>query len=239
MLLRGVAVHHTHNTKPVSWHGLWFRDFVGLELQRIDINGPTAVVQRPLRNRAIGVNIEGGRPGGLRSPSVWMKRVLVDNTMGSGIHVENVLNLLMQEVEVYQNLGWGMRFFNCTEVLADRIYAMGGSGMPGAPAAGHGIHFKGCSDVLASNLLSRHSTGDGVLLDGCTDCTFNNINCNHNAGWGWAEINRCDRNIKQGGRFYANGVGSIAQVGNGSAFLNYVPASGVFTSSTIGTARIP
>lgn len=234
-LLRDVVVDHTFNLTQIAWEGIRLEDVIGVELDRVDVVGPTSLTVTPAFNSTTGLVIAGAEGG---NSSVWMRRVLVDNSMGDGILVHYIANLQIEEAEAYQNLGAQIRITNCSRVLFNKLFAVGCVGVPGAAAGANGITFDACAEIVGSNLMSRANTGTGVYLHDTAHANVSGIHVWGNSAWGWVEDGTSDRNVKTNARIYNNTSGSLSQAGAQSAMCQWIPNSGVFTAQSLGALTV-
>jgi hypothetical protein len=235
ILLRDFAVDHTYNSAAVTWEGIRIEDFVGVEMERVDVVGPIpALVAASHEAGAIGIVMAAN---GGSAVSAWLKRVLIDNTYGPAFYFEGCSNLQLEEVESYQNLGYGFQFNSCSKILGSKVFCMGAVGVAGAAAASQGITFDTCADVQIDNIRSDYNTGSGVYLDTVTRSTFTNCAARNNTSHGWSEL-ASDTTVKVGLQSYSNGGSSLVQTGANAATIGWIPHSGTYTAATAGAAIV-
>lgn len=231
--LRDFKVDHTYNPGQVTWGGIRLDDFIGVELEKVDVVGPVqpaAIYQ----SGAIGLQCNGV----LGSASVWMRRVLVDNTRGPGIGISNCHNVFGVDTCVFQNLGPAIDLTNVSKSQFVNTKVVGGIGLAGAAANANGITMNGCSNVNFNGHAVESNTGNGVVMNGCTDCSTVDGYSDGNTGVGYLEVTAASRNLRSNVRAISNGSGSVTQIGAQSATMSYWPNSGTFVAQTAGPATI-
>lgn len=232
--LRDFKVDHTYNPGQVTWGGLKFEDLIGLELEKVDVVGPvqpSAVYQAA----AVGITITGIAG----SASVWLRRVLVDNTRGPGIAITGIHNVFGVDTCIYQNLGPPLVLTNVNKSLFTNTKIVGGIGLPAAPAASNGLSMDTCTSVTFMGLEIESNTGDGITQVSCTDCNIIGGYSNSNTGYGCREVTASTRNLRMGMRMLSNTAGSLLQIGAQSATTNWWANGGSFLPSTVGAITVP
>lgn len=227
-------IDHTYNTDQVTWEGARFADFIGVELYKFDVVGPvipTATYQ-PL---SFGILFYGTSDG---QASIWMNRVLVDNTRGPGIYIENAFNVFGTDTCVFQNLGGAIELKNVTKSTFTNTVITGGAGLSGAASNANGLTMSNCSFVEFNGLRTNYNTGNGISTENTTYCNFVNVQSTNNTGSGMVTGSGCDRNIVNTATFVTNAAGTLTQTGSNSATVNLIPNSGTYTASVIGAAVI-
>ncbi|ANY67314.1 hypothetical protein BBD42_13140 [Paenibacillus sp. BIHB 4019] len=233
---RDFVIDHTLNTAAVNFIGAVFEDFVGVELEKFDVVGPVPARVTPAYNPAqIGLYMKGTTSGG--KASVWFTRVLVDNTMGDGIYVENVMNLVVNGLESYQNLGNPIVLKDITVAQITNLFVVGAKGLTGAAAGANGIVFNGCQRMTVSNLKSSTNTGIGVSIFNSTDNLFANVELSDNASFGWYESGTSNRNIVTGANLSTNTTANLVQSGAASAFAHWIN-SGAYRAHDVGVVTV-
>jgi len=220
---------------PIIWEGARFEDFIGIELNRFDV--ATGGLGAPsYQATAIGLVLNGtGQPG--QNPSVWIKRLLIDNTYGNGLLVNNVLNLRIDDCQTYQNLGYGMQFASVTQSQITKLSCVGGLGVTGASAGQIGIQFTSCDQVAIACIESILNTSSGVFLNNCTRFLVTNFLTRNNSNIGWVEQGTSNINIKVCGASYSNTVHDLTQVGASSNTSKWV-SSVAFRESDTGAINV-
>lgn len=232
---RECVVDHTYNTTAVTWMGFVFEDFIGLELEKCDVMGPVSALVTPTyQPSAIGIYINGSPAA---QASVWLTRVLVDNTMGDGIYIENVLNLIVNGAESYQNLGSPITLKNITVAQITNLFTLGGVGLTGAPSGVNGITFNGCQKMTINNLKSSYNKGIGVSTFNTTDCIFNGVEISNNESFGWYESGTSNRNIVTGAIMVDNDLANLVQQGTASAFTHWLN-DGTWRAHDVGAVTV-
>jgi hypothetical protein len=232
--LRDFKVDHTYNPGQVTWGGVRFDDFIGVELEKVDVVGPVQPAS-VYQASAIGMQFNGV-PGS--SASIWLRRVLIDNTRGPGLGISNCHNVFGIDTCVFQNLGPAIDFTNVSKSQFVNTKVVGGLGLSGAPAGSNGITLTNCSNVNFNGHAVESNTGNGFVMSSCTDCSATDGYSNGNTNVGYLEVTAATRNLRSGVRAISNGTGSITQIGAQSASMSYWPNSGTFVAQTAGPATI-
>lgn len=230
---RDFRIDHTYNSTQVTWGGAYFGDVIGLELEKFDVVGPVtpdAVYQEA----AVGVTIVGAAG----SASVWLRRLLIDNTRGPGLSINNITNVFGVDTVIFQNLGGAMELVSVTKSEFVNTKIVGGKGLAGAPASANGLSMSSCTSVTFNGLEVEECTGSGVVLVSCADCNIIGGYSNSNTEWGFIETTAATRNLRSGVRALSNAAGSLTQIGAQSATTNWWPNSGSFIQQTFGAATI-
>lgn len=230
---RDFRIDHTYNTAQVTWEGARFEDVIGLELEKFDVVGPT-IPTSTYQSGAIGLAIIGAAG----SSSVWLRRLLIDNTRGPALSITDVSNVFGVDVCLFQNLGPPLQLVSVAKSLFTNTKIVGGIGLTGAVASSNGVSMSSCSKVVFSGLEVEANTGSGVVMVSCEDCCVIGGYSNENTGWGFLEATAGTRNLRSGVRSIGNGTGSLVQVGAECATVDWWPNSGLFTASTVGAATI-
>lgn len=231
---RDFRIDHTYNTDAVTWGGALFVDLIGLELEKFDVVGPV-IPAATYQAGAVALTIVGLAG----SASVWLRRVLIDNTRGPCLSIAGVTNVFGVDTCIYQNLGGAMELNNVTKSLFVNTKIVGGKGLPAAPASANGLSMSNCSSVTFNGLEVEENTGSGVVQVSCTDCNIIGGYSNNNTGVGYLEVTAATRNLRSGVRALSNGGGSLTQIGAQSATMSYWSNSVGFTAQTLGAATIP
>lgn len=231
---RDFRIDHTYNTGQVTWGGARFDDLIGLELEKFDIVGPT-IPTATYQPTAVGLTIVGAAG----SASVWLRRLLIDNTRGPGLSITGVHNVFGVDTCIFQNLGAAMELVNVSKSLFTNTKLVGGIGLTGAPASANGLSMNGCTSVTFEGLEAEAHTGDGITQVSCTDCTISGGYSNGNTGWGRREVTVGIRNLISEMRMISNAAGSNLQIGAQSASADWWANGGTFLPSTIGAISVP
>ncbi|MNO55434.1 Pectate lyase superfamily protein [compost metagenome] len=229
--LREVVVDRSSNAYPVNWNGISIHSFGGLELEKVDVLGPTSVLTPPVYQPGYGIYIKGDPA---LSPTIWLTRVLIDNIMQDGLYIENVKNIVCNNVMVYQAFGIQMRLTNVQYGQFLNTFIVGSKGITGAPSTQAGLIMKDCSNLQFSELIINDNNSHGLYMDTVTDCNFNNVQIKNNGGWGKIDAQLCDRNITTNARVSGNTSGSVFQLGAASAFCNWIANAGTFRVNDVG-----
>lgn len=230
---RDIRIDHTQNTSQVTWEGARFEDLVGLELEKFDVVGPidALVPTWTYQPTAVGIVIAGMGQGGA---SVWLTRVLIDNTRGPGMIISNIFNILSETLCIYQNLGAALELQNVSKSQFGETNIMGGKGLTGSPADAPGISMTGCSRVFFNGLRSDKNTGSGVVVNNSQRCKFNDFGAEGNTGLAYVEVGTSDRNVVSNAEYENNTAGNIAQIGANSAHISWITGGAGFVASNVG-----
>ncbi|MBZ9873069.1 hypothetical protein LB542_19670 [Mesorhizobium sp. BR1-1-9] len=231
---RDFKVDHTYNTGQVTWEGARFEDLIGLELEKFDVVGPT-IPTSTYQSTATGLIIVGQLGS---SASVWLRRVLVDNTRGPGISLSNLHNVFSVDTCVFQNLGPAMSLASVSKSLFTNTKIVGGTGLTGAAASAVGLQMTSCTSVVFTNLEVESNTGNGVVQTSCIDCSIIGGYSNSNGGSGYVEVTAATRNLRSGVRALSNGTSSLIQIGAQSATVDWWANGGSFLSSNAGVITV-
>lgn len=231
---RECAVDHGYNTSPVTWLGFHFEDFVGLELEKCDVVGPLPSLVTPAyQPTQIGIYLKGTESG---RASVWLTRVLVDNIMGDGIYIDNVLNLVVNGLESYQNLGNAITLKDITTSQIINLFVIGGKGLSGAATEAIGVLLHSCKKMSVNNLISSENTGSGVSVYDSSDNHFTNVQIDNN-NTGWIESGSSDRNIITNARMSENATNNMIQVGASSVIAHWL-LNGTYSPQDVGSVTM-
>jgi hypothetical protein len=222
-------------TQNVTWADATFTDVIGMELEYFDIVGPT-YTQTSFSN-VYALQILGSGGG---KASVWLTRVLVDNTNRNGIIIDDVFNVSGNFVQAYQNLGQGISLNKVTKSRFSDVVVRGAFGLTGAPASTTGIAISGVSsDVVMTNLQVEFCTGAGVITDNSSHISYNGGYSDNNGTYGYIDNNAATNQIRRMGvRSAANGTASLLQIGAQSATVSWYPNSGVYTAASLGALTV-
>jgi len=237
LTLRDFRVDHTYNTSAVTWGGIYVTDMIGIELEKVDVVGPTQITPA-YQSQATGITLIGVTGGGAGSASIWLRRVLVDNTMATGISIFGCHNVYGVDVTAYQNLGSGIIIENVMKSQFTNVKTYGSRGLSGAAPGATGVSLNNCEDVIFTNLASEQNNGSGVVMSNCTNCKVIGGYSNQNAGYGYVESGTATRNSRIGVTSLGNGLGALNQVGAQSATVNWYGSAGTFTAQTVGAAIV-
>jgi hypothetical protein len=205
-----MRVDHTRNTSDVTFEGIRLEDAAGLDIQRIDVVGPsTATVPTEIyRNTAFGLVISN--PAGTVASIYNNGRILVDTTRGPGVLFNNITNFIGGQIQVYGILGQGVIGLGC----ADFNTSISVFGLKGDPAAllAPAVEFDN-SQRIRGSVVVQNSPASGLYLNNCTDCTLDVLSID-NADKGVVETgarNRLSGTMRgTGGTFSIAGTGSVA-----------------------------
>lgn len=211
---------------PVTWESARFEDLIGIEINRFDSVGPLTTTYQSSQT---GLVIAGSGSG---LSSVWLNRVLIDNISGNGINISDINFLILNWVEAFANLGYGINISGISNSQLSNIFIRGGSGLTGANANAAGFKCTSCLNTSISNLMSVFNTGNGVEIVNSTDLNVTNIQSNNNTLWGLNESGTSDRNIYLNSNFSTNTSGNSTLSGTNSRSLFSV-SSGVFDALTV------
>lgn len=209
-------VDQTANTFAPSWVDVSFSDFIGLEINRFDSLGgsPTPTIFNG-GHTALAIN---GAAGG--AASVWLNRILVDNSNGNGININTVTFLNANWIEGFQNLGYQIQLTNISFATLSNITARGAVGSAGAQANQDGLSCTGCTNTSFSNVVSAVNSGNGIHITNSTGLTFFGINSTSNTLWGLIEDGSSNGNIFDAGIYATNGSGCVSLIGAQSIASN-------------------
>ncbi len=225
---RDFRIDHTYNTGQVTWGGAEFLDFIGLELEKFDVVGPV-IPTSTYQSGSIGLKLTGTGSG---KASVWLRRVLVDNTRGPGVAITDVFNLYSVDTCIYQNLGSALDLNTVTDSNFVNTVIKGGKGLTGVPAGGNGLTLTSCARVHFSNTTVSGNTGQGVVLNNTTDCTFTGGSIRDNGAYGMYQLGTSDKNVLVGLHMSSHSSNNLVQVGSNSACLSWINGSTYRASDT-------
>lgn len=165
---------------PVTWNSAQFDDFIGLEINRFDSVGP---ITTTFQSAVWGLYIDGTTSAG--KASVWLNRILIDNTSGNGIYVFNTNYVNANWLEAFQNLGNQILIDTVTESNFSNILAHGGVGVTGAAAGANGVTIQNSTEVAVSNITCNSNTGAGLSVAGTSSGVIvTNLQSASNSGAG-------------------------------------------------------
>jgi uncharacterized cupin superfamily protein len=195
---------------PVTWNSAQFEDFIGLEINRFDSVGP---VTTTYQSTVYGLYINGTVGG---QSSVWLNRILVDNTSGNGIGILNANYLCANWIEGFQNLGNQIFIDTITESQLSNVFAHGAVGVTGAAAGANGVTIQNSTEVAVSNLHSNSNTGAGLSVAGTAlGVNVSNLQAKSNTGFGLVLANSADHVNVSGGYMASNG-GTVSNSSSGT-----------------------
>lgn len=233
---RDFRIDHTYNTWQTPWEGARFNDVIGIDLWRFDVVGPT---QPPslYQPSAIGVVINGTNGSG--KMSAYIKRLLVDNTRGPGILINNMGNVEADIIQAYQNYGPGIVLqgvFNSTFSKVKGVGMVGAGGTP--PASSSGLTLIGCSFVDVVSPETSYNTGHGIVVQDSSFCDFHGGSSTCNTMHGYVEAGTSNRNEVSKLKSISNGISSVVQTGAASIISDVLPNSGTRTGRISGAITI-
>lgn len=194
-------------TIPVTWEGARFEDFQGLEINRYDMVGPSTAQTTTYQSTCTGLYLNGTSGGG-QSTSVWLGRILIDNTACDGITLNNVTYVNGNWLESFQNLGNAIQFKNVINANVTNVLAYGAVGLTGAATGANGVSCNPCTGINIANLYSTLNTGSGLVLAGTTD-TINlaNFVSSFNTGFAMVLVGTTVQGnvVVDGGNWFTNG----------------------------------
>lgn len=231
---RDFRIDHTYNLTQVTWEGARFEDFIGVELEKFDVVGPTQPTST-YQASAIGL-VFAGAAG---SASIWLRRVLVDNTRGPGISINSCHNVFGIDTCVFQNLGTAIELSSVLKSEFTNTKVVGGLGLTGAAASANGVSLTNCTSVTFTNLAVEACTGHGVVHNACTDCNVVGGYSNGNTGYGFIEATTAVRNLRSNVRAIGNTAGSLLQIGAQSTTANWYGNGGTFIAANTGAITVP
>lgn len=213
MLVRDFLVDHTQNSTAVTWRGVQLEDFIGLELERVDVVGP--IIPTPTyQANCEGIYIHGTTG----KSSVSLRRCSCDNTMASAMLLDTINELFLDDVRGYQCLGNQITISNCNRVYGSNVLTHGAVGVTGAGAGASGLIIDTCTDVKLSNVHTESCTAHGLSIATSTDVQISNFTSKSNTSYGVIETGTSDRNIISNGYISGNGA-NWSFVGANSCFI--------------------
>jgi len=230
MTFRDFRIDHTLQSTQVTFEGARFEDVIGLELEKFDVVGPTLPTPT-FQPTSIGLVISGA---GIGVSTVWLRRVLVDNTRGPGILVNNLTNLFGIDVQCFNNFGTQMDLTSVTAAYFSNLAIVGAQGITGAAAGANGLSLNSCANIQVANFRSDVNTGSGLIRNNTTDCRFVNVQTLNNTLFGVGDIGTSDRNVISSGNIAANGSSDLAQLGAASATVNWYATASTYRHQDIG-----
>ncbi|MCO6391113.1 hypothetical protein GTW25_08740 [Aliihoeflea aestuarii] len=156
---RDFKIDHTYNSAQVTWGGALFTDVIGLELEKFDVVGPVQPAS-VYQNDALGLGIYGTTNG---RASIWLTRVLIDNTREPGLVIDNVFNVFSDFLCIFQNLGQPLSISNSSDLKFANTQIRGARGLTGAPD-NNGIPIVNSARAQFTNTVSDYNLGHGVSL---------------------------------------------------------------------------
>lgn len=233
--VRDVRIDHTFNIdKQVTWEGARFENFTGLELEKFDVVGPMLVTPVVYQETSIGLVIAGGPSG---KASVWLTRVLVDNTRGPGIDISGVFNLFAVNTCSYQNLGIGMRLTDVTEAVFANTVVAGSKGVEGSQYGTPGLLLRRVRKSKLSNTQIKDCDGHGVVIADSSRVFFTDLSAEGCTGLGYCEMTGANLNIVKGASYLNNRAGNFIQSGTRSMHTEWINDAGVLIFRTVGPTR--
>jgi hypothetical protein len=225
--LSQVQVDHTSNVGAVTWNGIQFDFFAGLEMSAVDVTGP---VTGTYQSGVQGIYLAGTGT----SAAVWMNRVNVDTTTGNGIKIEGMTYAWLNNLDVNYNSGNQVVLATCNKVEIVNSFAGGAVGKTNAAAGAAGFQFSACTNVHVSNTSTENNTGSGFYLNNSTDNLLSNVRSTGNGAWGVIEDGTSNRNLISGGVFATNSSGDVLLIGAASNIQNFLSsgALGGLTTTT-------
>lgn len=233
LTLRDFRIDHTYNTWPVTWGGLYAADIIGIELEKFDVVGPVSSRTPPVYQNTWGVQIIGSGDG---KASIWLRRVLIDNTMGNGLLISEVFNVFGVDVTVYQNLGANILLERVTDSQFVNVKSYGGVGLTGAQTGSAGITVNACKCITFSSVSCLFNTGNGITINNSEDIHVAGAYFKNNLGSGVSIIGTSVRCTVSNFSSISNTTNSAIVAGVTNMLLDYYPQSGAFNSQTAGTS---
>lgn len=223
--LNQVQVDHTSNVGAVTWNGIQFDFFAGLEMNAVDVTGP---VTGTYQSGVHGIYLAGSGT----SAAVWMNRVNVDTTTGNGIRIEGTTYAWLNNLDVNYNSGNQVVLATCNKVEIVNSFAGGAVGKPDNAAGAAGWQFSSCANVHISNTSTENNTGAGFYLNNTTDTLLSNIRSTGNGTYGVIEDGTSDRNLLSSGVLNTNTTANLLLIGAQSRALHY-EASGSYIPAPV------
>lgn len=227
---RDFKIDHTFNTGAVTWNGAEFYDFIGIELEAFDVVG--GGTDTAYQSGVTALHIEGVPGGG--EATVYMDRVLIDNTRGKGLVILNCFNVLGLNTMAYQNLGAAIFISNAREGQLANTTIAGGRGVAGSPGGVAGLTLNVVEGFQLSNLQLKDCDGNGVVLVDSFDNVITGFNAKGCVAFGYNELSASNRNRVIGARYVDNDGGDFSQTGSNSVHTEWVGAANVSTARTLG-----
>lgn len=232
-IFENIYIDQQANAVPPTWEGARFEDSGGIEFVRFDC-ATSGLGSAAYQSTAIALVINGTGQSGFPNSYARVKRLLVDNTFGNGFLINNCTNVLIDDICLYQNLGWGAQFIGCTEITVNNAQCHGAVNVAGASAGQHGLEFDSCDGVQLNNIKSDFNTGNGILLNNTTRSVMTNWRTKFNGNIGYVESGTSDINANSFGVSYGNTHGAISIVGAASYTDAFRPDSGAVTANHTG-----
>lgn len=193
-------------------------DIIGIELVRCTVTGGANGTYNAAQYGIYVKGVTGGKA------SAWFDRLLVDNTAGNGIRIENVDYPQGRWMEGFQNLGNQIELHSVFKGQFSDIFATGATGLTGAAADAQGVLMVSCANTHLMGVQSHINTGHGVSVFDSTDCRIIGGDDANNTGYGLAETGTSNRNLFMGVDFASNGLGDVLISGAQSNALDYIAA---------------
>lgn len=232
---RDTRIDHTLNTWPVTWGGFYATDVVGLELEKFDVVGPvpsqTPSVYQP---SSVAIRIIGAGQG---KASVWLRRVLVDNTMGLGMQLGNLFNVFGVDVTIFQNLGQNLLLEDVTESQFVNLKSQGGVGLTNPASGASGITLNRCKMITMTSVSALYNTGNGITINDSEDVHISSAYFTHNVSSGVSIIGVSKRCTIHNFSSVFNTLNSAIIAGASNALLSYYPQSGNLVDKTVGDTQ--
>ncbi|CCM77132.1 hypothetical protein [Rhizobium mesoamericanum] len=232
-------VDHTYNTWQTPWEGVRLEDVIGIDICRVDVLGPTQPTST-YQPASIGFYLKGINGSGKMSG--YIHRLLVDNTRGPGIKIENFGNVKGEKLESYQNYGPGIELNGVFNFAFSEVKASGMVGteaqQPNAPADVSGISLIGCSHGDISAPESLFNTGHGIVVKNSLFCKIRGGCSNSNTKNGYVEDGTSNRNLLADMDSLSNGLNSAVQIGSASTIRDIMPNGGTRTGKLTGAVTV-
>ncbi|WP_457587909.1 right-handed parallel beta-helix repeat-containing protein [Ensifer canadensis] len=231
---RDFKIDHTFNTgAQVTWEGARFENFIGLELEKFDVVGPSLITPVTYLAESIGLVIKGDPNG---KASVWLTRVLVDNTRGPGIDISDLFNLFSTNTCAYQNLGSGILLTDVKEAVFSNTSIAGGKDVPGSPGSASGMVMQRVTRSKFSNTQIKDCDGNGVVVSDSSRVLFTDFSAEGCTGVGYQELGTSNLNQVKGASYLNNAGGNFIQFGAASVHTEWISSAGALTARTVGPA---
>jgi len=200
MYFQQVQIDNTSNVGAVTWNGIQFDLVAGIELNAVDVIGPTT---GSYQSGVYGIQINGGTG----SAAVWMERVNVDTTTGNGIGISLTNFLWLSHLDINANLGNAVVLTATNTVEISDSFIGGGFGRTGAAAGAAGLSITSSNDVHVVNLTTTNNVGSGVIINGTSNrVNLGNVSSTLN-GFPYALQNTASNVIFLNGAFASNSSG--------------------------------
>lgn len=206
-----MRVDHTRNTSQVTWEGIRLEDVAGLDIDRMDVVGPSTDTVPTVTYQDSAIAIVIANPSNGPVASVYNNgRILVDSVRGPGVLLSYIANFIGGHIQVYAALGQAVRGQNCSDfnTSISVVGMKGNAAAIGSPA----VQFDN-SQRIRGFAGVQNSPAAGLYMNACTDCALDVLSTG-NTGYGAVESgarNRLTGTMRgTGGSFSISGTGSVA-----------------------------